>query len=78
MKQQQSYIYWNSFVCQIEYIKCATEMENTSQPIKKHIQTVYEVTSCYYCSEFLDNNDFKVDKFDFKLIYSKAKKRRYE
>lgn len=33
-------------------------MENTNQAIKT--ETKYEVTSCYFCNEFLDNNDFKV------------------
>lgn len=34
-------------------------MEDTNQAIKT--ETKYEVTSCYFCNEFLDNNDFKVN-----------------
>lgn len=33
-------------------------MENANQAIRT--ETKYKVTSCYFCNEFLDNNDFKV------------------
>lgn len=33
-------------------------MENGNKAIKTEIK--YEITSCYFCSEFLDNDNFKV------------------
>lgn len=35
-------------------------MENVNVPAKTEIK--YKITSCYFCNEFLDNDNFKVNK----------------
>lgn len=39
-------------------------MAKSEETIKTEIK--YELTSCYYCSEFLDNDNFKVTNVEFK------------
>lgn len=53
---------WIEFFVFVELKSELPKMENANQAIRKQTQTKYEVTSCYFCSEFLDNIDFKVGK----------------